>query len=205
MTCVDGARCVVVAHCSADLVALLDDPTGLFVPTTEHCQRILRRPVELRSKQEMQYLCSFLRQFKPFQELHDDEVTNAARVMEYESVRTNALVIGPGAPGGRRVRFVLKGELCIHVNASVSGPGAAAPPGSGPGSATKPLRCTCHVTVLACTFFFPSRGCVVRLFGLPHVSIAAGPCGRRSIELGCAVACVCVCATWLCSQRNCHR
>ena len=71
-----------------DLQQLKTDPRSLFVPPTEHCERILRKGRDSRTKQEVEYLKAFLLQFLPFQSLSDEGIENAVKDMKYERYRT---------------------------------------------------------------------------------------------------------------------
>lgn len=84
-------------------MSLLDDPSQLFVPTTDHSQRILKRPLHTRTKQETDYLKSFLLQFKPFQELSEAGLALAVETMAFERLK-------PGSTGS-----CLRISRCLHV------------------------------------------------------------------------------------------
>ncbi len=92
--------CIALPLTRADALALLDEAATMFVPTTDHSQRILRKPVASRTQQDTEYLKSFLLQFKPFQELSAAGLEQAVFRMTFERPK-------PGAPGTRRAIRVL--------------------------------------------------------------------------------------------------
>jgi hypothetical protein len=75
--------------CSSDAMGLLDDPSLLFVPTTDHSQRILKKPVDSRTKQEVEYLRSFLLGFKPFQSLSKAGLDAAVATVAFATLKPN--------------------------------------------------------------------------------------------------------------------
>jgi hypothetical protein len=98
------------------LLSLLDDPSSLFVPTTEHCERILRKSRDSRSKQEHEYLVKFLQQFLPFQTLSNAGLDALVRSMAYERCKAGT-ARKPGAVVSRRVvalRCVTYTSTCIR-------------------------------------------------------------------------------------------
>jgi hypothetical protein len=76
----------------ADALAFMDNSSTIFVPTTEHSQHILRKPLSERTHQDTEYLKSFLQQFRPFVELSPEGLEQAVLRMTFERPK-------PGAAG----------------------------------------------------------------------------------------------------------
>ena len=60
------------------------------MPTTDHSQRILKKPLDARSKQETEYIRTFLLQFKPFQELSPAGLDAAVKSVTFHSLKAHS-------------------------------------------------------------------------------------------------------------------